>query len=126
MKVVRFRHNNDGSGYGSEDIGRMQTQQNFLKAVAQQTLTVGNLDKIDEFVNIFNTYVDTDLTLGNLAWLAKEAISMGAENISFSTLPSEWRSPYIYLDREEVLTLLNTYLNPYVEDRTMEDLNIPS
>ena len=126
MKVVRFRHNNDGSGYGSEDIGRMQTQQNFLKAVAQQTLTLSNLDKIDDFVKIFQQYVDTDLTLGNLAWLAKEAISMGAENISFSTLPSEWRSPYIYLDREEVLTLVNTYLNPYVEDRTMEDLNIPA
>ena len=126
MKVVRFRHNNDGSGYGNEDIGRMQTQQNFLKAVAQQTLTLSNVDKIDTFVKIFQQYVDTDLTLGNLAWLAKEAISMGAENISFSTLPSEWRSPYIYLDREEVLTLVNTYLNPYVEDRTMEDLNIPA
>ena len=32
MEVVRFRHNNDGTGYGSEDIGRMQTQQDFLKS----------------------------------------------------------------------------------------------
>ena len=32
LKVVRFRHNNDGTGYGSEDVGRMTTQQNFLKA----------------------------------------------------------------------------------------------
>ena len=126
LKVVRFRHNNDGSGYGSEDIGRMQTQQNFLKAVAQQTLTVGNLDKIDEFVKIFNSYVETDLTLGNLAWLGKEAIGMGADAIQFSTLPNEWRSPYIYLNQEETLTLVNTYLNPYVEDRTAEDLNIPT
>ena len=126
LKVVRFRHNNDGSGYGSEDIGRMQTQQNFLKAVAQQTLTLSNLDKVDDFVKIFQNYVETDLTLGNLAWLGKEAIGMGAENISFSTLPNEWRSPYIYLDSEEVLTLVNTYLNPYVEDRVMEDLDIPS
>ena len=126
LKVVRFRHNNDGSGYGSEDIGRMQTQQAFLKAVAQQTLTISNLDKIDSFVKIFRQYVDTDLTLGNLAWLGKEAIGMGAENISFSTLPNEWRSPYIYLDRAEVLTIVNTYLNPYVEDRVMEDLDIPT
>ena len=127
LKVVRFRHNNDGSGYGSEDIGRMQTQQNFLKAVAQQTLTVGNLDKIDEFVNIFNTYVDTDLTLGNLAWLGKEAIGMGADAISFSTLPNTWneRDGYIYLNQEETLVLVNEYLNPYVEDRAAEDLNIP-
>ena len=126
MKVVRFRHNNDGSGYGSEDIGRMQTQQNFLKAVASQTLTLSNVGKVDEFVKIFMEYVDTDLTLGNLAWLAKEAISMGAENIAFSTLPNEWRSPYIYLDPAATLEVVNQHLNPYVEDRTMEDLNIPS
>lgn len=96
--MVRFRHNNDGSGYGSEDIGRMQTQQNFLKAVAQQTLTLSNVDKVGEFAKIFQQYVDTDLSLGNLAWLGKEAISMGVDKISFSTLPNEWRSPYIYLD----------------------------
>ena len=77
LKVVRFRHNNDGSGYGSEDIGRMQTQQNFLKTVAQQTLTLSNVDKVGEFAKIFQQYVDTDLSLGNLAWLGKEAISMG-------------------------------------------------
>lgn len=126
LKVVRFRHNNDGSGYGSEDIGRMQTQQNFLKAVAQQTLTLSNVDKVGEFAKIFQQYVDTDLSLGNLTWLGKEAISMGVDKISFSTLPNEWRSPYIYLDPDATLELVNQYLNPYVEDRTMEDLDIPS
>ena len=124
LKVVRFRHNNDGSGYGSEDIGRMQTQQDFLKAVAKQTLTVSNLTKLDSFCKISQQYVETDLTVGNLVWLGGEAIGMGAENIDFSTLPGEWKSPYIYLDQAEVLTLINQYLNPYVEDRTAEDLNI--
>ena len=125
LGVVRFRHNNDGTGYGSEDLGRMQTQQNFLKAVAKQTLTVSNLDKVDDFVKIFQRYVETDLTLGNLAWLAKEAINMGVDNINFSTLPGEWKSPYIHLDPEETLALVNQHLNPYVEDRTAEDLNLP-
>ena len=126
IKVVRFRHNNDGTGYGSEDIGRMQTQQAFLKAVAAQTLTVSNLGKIDEFAKIFDAYVETDLSLGNLAWLGKEAISMGSDSISFSTLPGSWKDPYIYLDQEATLTLVNEYLNPYVEDRVPEDLQIPS
>ena len=123
IKVVRCR-----SVYASQDIGRMETQQKFLKAVAQQTLTLSNLDKIDEFVKIFQQYVDTDLTLGNLAWLGKEAISMGAENITFSTLPGVWDSNdnYIHLDPAATLEVVNQHLNPYVEDRTMEDLNIPS
>ena len=121
LKVVRFR-----SGYASQDIGRMETQQKFLKAVVKQTLRASNLDKVDDFVKIFKKYVKTDLELGELAWLGKEAITIGAENISFSTLPGEWKSPYIYLDPEAILTLVNEHLNPYVEDRVMEDLNIPS
>ena len=121
MKVVRFR-----SGYASQDLGRMQTQQAFLKAAAKQTLTPSNLNKIDDFVKIFQSYVETDLTLGNLAWLGKEAIAMGSDAISFSTLPNEWTSPYIYLNQDETLALINQYLNPYVEDRVAEDLNIPS
>ena len=121
MKVVRFR-----SGYASQDLGRMQTQQAFLKAATKQTLTPSNLNKIDDFVKIFQSYVETDLTLGNLAWLGKEAIAMGSDAVSFSTLPNEWKSPYIYLNQEETLALINQHLNPYVEDRVAEDLNIPS
>ena len=121
LKVVRFRE-----GYASQDLGRMNTLLAFLIAAAMQTLTPANLDKIDDFVKIFQSYVETDLTLGNLAWLGKEAIGMGSDAISFSTLPGEWKSPYIYLDQEAVLTLVNEHLNPYVEDRVAEDLNIPS
>ena len=127
MEVVRFRHNNDGTGYGSEDLGRMQTQQKFLKAVAKKMLTASNiLTKIDDYAKIFNQYVDTDLSVGNLAWLGTEVLKMGVDKIDFSTLPNEWRSPYIYLIPDETLTLVNTYLNPYVEDRTAEDLHLPS
>lgn len=120
LKVVRFRE-----GYASQDIARMETQQAFLKAVAEQTLQVSNLTKVDQFVKIFQQYVETDLTLGNLAWLGSKAISIGAENVAFSTLPGEWKSPYIYLNKEETLALVNEHLNPYVEDRVAEDLNIP-
>ncbi len=126
LKVVRFRHNNDGSGYGTEDIGRMSTQQDFLRAVAKQTLTLSNLDKLNDFVKIFQSYVETDLTLGNLAWLGTQLFSMGSDKIDFTTLPGVWKDYYIYVDQEETLTLVNQFLNPYVEDRVPEDLNIPS
>ena len=127
LRVVRFRHNNDGTGYGSEDLGRMQTQQKFLKAVAKKMFSFENLaSNARKYAEIFGQYVDTDLSAWDLAWLGTEALKMGLDSIDFSTLPNEWKSPYIYLNPDETLTLVNTYLNPYVEDRTAEDLNLPS
>ena len=126
LGVVRFRHNNDGTGYGNEDLGRIGTQQAFLKAVARQMLQLENIDKVSEFVRIFNKHVKTDLSLGNLAWLGKEALSMGLDKITFSTLPGQWdgaQSRYI-LDQAAVLELINASLNPYVEDRIAEDLHL--
>lgn len=125
LKVVRFRHNNDGTGYGTEDVGRMQTQQKFLKAVASQTLSLSNWNKVDDLIRIFSQSVTTDLTAGNLAWLAKEAVNVGTDGLEFSTLPGDWHKPYIYLRADEVLEVVNQHLNPYTEDRTAEDLNIP-
>ncbi len=129
MEVVRFRHNNDGSGYGTEDIGRIGTQQAFLKAVAKQLLQVENVKNIPALANIFFTYVETDLTLGNLAWLGTEAVSIGMENLRFHTLPGDgtgWykgQSVYV-LDPEATLALVNDALNPYADPLTMEDMDI--
>ena len=94
MEVVRFRHNNDGTGYGTEDIGRIGTQQAFLKAVAKQLLQVGNVKNIPALVDIFYTYVKTDLTTGNLVWLGNEALNIGTENIHFATLPGDGSGYY--------------------------------
>ena len=126
LRVVRFRHNNDGTGYGSEDLGRMQTQQKFLKAVAKKMLSFENLiSNPRKYAEIFGQYVGTDLSVTDLAWFGMQVLGMGVDKIDFSTLPNEWKSPYIYLDPDETLALVNTYLNPYVEDRTAEDLNLP-
>ena len=119
LKVVRFRE-----GYASQDIGRMHTQQEFLKAVAKQLMTPANMDKLGDFCKIFVDYVKTDLTVGNLFWMGTAVAGIGTENIEFATLPGEWKSPYIYLNQEEVLAMVNEHLNPYTEDRTAEDLNI--
>ena len=95
LKVVRCRN-----GYASQDIGRMQTQQDFLKAVAKQLMTPEIALKLPDLCGIFINYVETDLNAGNLAWLGGEVLNMGMDNISFATLPGEWHDPYIYLDQE--------------------------
>lgn len=128
LEVVRFRHNNDGSGYGTQDLGRIGTQQAFLKAVAKKTLTVSNLGKISQFSQIFHDSVDTELSMNSLAWFGTQVVNIGTDNVHFSTLPGAWSgSRCLYLvDQDKALTLINESLNPYKTDRTASDLNLPS
>ena len=124
LKVVRFRHNNDGSGYGTEDIGRIGTQQAFLKEVFRKMLA--NPQKITGYVRIFSEYVKTDLALSELAWFGEQALVMGMDKLSFATLPGEWsgRLNRWVIDPEAALALINTGLNPCVADRTLDDLHL--
>ena len=124
LKVVRFRHNNDGSGYGTEDIGRIGTQQAFLKAVFQKMLT--NPQKITAYAQIFSEYVKTDLAVSELAWFGQEALLMGMDKLSFSTLPGVWsdRLNRWVIDQDAALELVNSGLNPYLIDRTLADLHL--
>ena len=128
MEVVRFRHNNDNTGYGGrQDLGRIGTQQAFLKTVAQKLMKLENVPAMAE---TFLKYVKTDLTLGNLVWLANQALSMGGmDAISFATLPGDGAGWYkgmsVYaLDPEQVLEMTNSMLNPYATDITADDQNI--
>ena len=129
LRVVRWRKNNDGTGYPTADIGRIGTQQAFLTAVAKQTLKLSNLDKIPEMAEIFEKWVDTDLKLSNLIWIGEQALSIGSDNISFHTLPGDgagWYQggSYYVLDAEGVLEMVNTYFNPYHRELTLEDMDI--
>ena len=130
MEVVRFRHNSDkdNPGYGGrQDIGRIGTQQAFLKTVAQKLMKIENVPAMAE---TFLKYVKTDLTLGNLVWLANQALSMGGTDaISFATLPGDgagwYKGKSFYtLYPEQVLEMTNSMLNPYATDITADEQNI--
>ena len=129
LEVVRWRKNNDGSGYATADIGRIGTQQAFLTAVAKQTLQISNWDKIPGMAEIFAKWVETDLKLANLIWIGEQALTMGSENIVFHTLPGDgagWYKggSYYVLDPEGTLELINAYFNPYQRELTSEDMYI--
>ena len=126
LKVVRFRHNNDGSGYGTEDIGRIGTQQAFLKAVFKKMLA--NPQKLTSYVEIFSEYVKTDLATSELAWFGQQALLMGLDKLNFETLPGVWseRLSFWVVDQDAALELINNGLNPCTADRTLDDLHFVS
>ena len=129
LEVVRWRQNNDGTGYATADIGRIGTQQAFLMAAAKQMLQISNWDKIRSYAEIFQKWVDTDLELANLIWLGEQALTVGSDNITFHTLPGDGAGyykggSYSVLDPAAVLELINSCANPYQRELTLEDMTI--
>ncbi len=90
-QVVRFRHNNDGTSYpteyGDNDLGRMRTQREFLKAVIKKLATPSTLTKVNDLIKIANNNVTTNLDLSLAKDYAPYAVEFKSENLKTATLP---------------------------------------
>ena len=137
MEVARYRHDNNnpdgtpGPNQDYTDVGRTKTQQEMLVALAKKVLAWDSLTKINGFVEIFNQYVETDLTLSNMLFFAQKAIDLDVSN-SVETATLEGRGDAIYqgslwcfeLDEEKTVDTVNRLINPYSRALTAEDMNL--
>lgn len=128
LKVVRYR-----KGYATGDIGRIETQQDFLASAAAQIIENKDSINVTTIARIFLEYVDTDLTSGNLIWFAKEFFKMDSENIRFHSLPGNYGDSvhqgsyyvsYVTIYVDEWLDIINDYLNPFNDPIMVNDLNL--
>ena len=138
MGVIRWRHNNSGGGYPDGDLGRVKTQQAFLKAVVEQLLQLKNVPKFGEFAKVFQRNVETDLSFNELFWFGQQAVLGGlkVENVKFVTMPNKPAScwsrtvknmqSYVVPDAKALLELVNNDLSPFVEPSVLSDLDIMS
>ena len=120
LEVCRFRQNNDGTGYG--DAGRQQTQRGVMTAVLKKVLA--NPEKINDYISIAQENLDTNLELSDMVWFGTKVLSFDTANLNTMAMPCEWHNPYMYLDPDETLTMVNEYLSPYVLPRTADMLDI--
>lgn len=90
-QLVRFRHNNDGttypSEYGTQDIGRMRTQREFLKAAATQILSGNNIFKIDDIMQVVFENIENNLKMEDIIKYIPSATEFNPENIQSEMLP---------------------------------------
>ena len=113
------------SCYPNADLGRVQTQRAFLTALVKQTITVSNVTKVTELINILSKYVKTNMPLDTMVYFATSAIGMDLDTaLSTATLPGEWKSPYEQTDAEAALGLVNELLPVYTEPVTADIMNI--
>ena len=140
MGLVRFRKSDrgvDGRISGYDDTGRVATQQAFLKAMFKQCLQIKNWTKITGYVEIFEKNVESDLTLGNMLWFARQAMELGEDGFTTVTAPGNYyaqawsrsigqMNSYVTLYPQQVVKLVNESFNPYLTNVTAANLDIMS
>ena len=124
LEVLRFR-----SGYSNADIGRIRTQQSFLKSAAEQILENRSSLSLTDLANVFINNVKTDLKLSDLIWFGREFMKLDSDSITFHVMPgnasdSVGVQSYVTIYVDEWLELINDSLNPFNNDITTDDVSI--
>ena len=138
MGLLRWRHNSIGDtgridnsyGYAEGDIGRIRTQQSFLKATLSKCLqpTV-LLPNLTGYINIFLENVETDLTIPELVYFAKSAVgALDMDDVSFITMPYRpaGDGAHVVPIGSELVETVNNGFNPYLEDVRLGELKLYS
>ena len=132
VEYLRWRHNDDGTGYDDGDIGRVTKLQDFLVTVGSAVLSPTNVLKIPAIASAVSNNVDTDLTTSQILWLGMQGMKMDMqEDISMQTLIGDcamvnfgdniW---FYILDEDMVIDQINETFNPYIRSLTEEDFSI--
>lgn len=131
VQLCRWRQNNDGVRGGlNGDLGRIELQHDFLVALAKQCISIKNIAaNVADYAKIFHDYVDTNLSLGELAWFGLRFKDVGLDNIETYTLEGYadmlGNVSYYFLYPGKVAALMDEHFNPYVDHKiTTADLNI--
>ena len=127
-QLVRFRQNNNGTGYADGDLGRIELQHDFLSAAASQILSLSSITSWPALGRIVAENTETDLTLGNMVFYARSLQDLEAGNVSFSTAPHDLADirggSYVSLRTDEWLDMVNESLNPFTEPITADNLDL--
>lgn len=127
MGLVRFRR------YPEGDIQRVEVQQNFIKALIKECLSLKHWGKIKAYIDLAMKNVETDLELGSVVWFAGSVLgingvpALNMEDVYTCTLPGNYgagtycrtfpneKDPqsYVTIYPKKVVELVNERFNPY-------------
>lgn len=107
MEFLRFRKGDPGyPGYIEGDVGRIQTQQEFMKSAIGKALSL----RLPNVISSVYPYVKTNFTLTELLGLGVDAIGFSKENINTKIIPGVPQYmgglSFFILDGEEITKLL--------------------
>ncbi len=114
---VRFRQGNPGcKGYPMGDLGRIEAQQKFIKALAEQKLNAKYFFKATDIFNVIKKYVRTNYTSKDLLKHIGVISKIDPENVNMHQLPGSAQNigggSYYVCDTAKMLELKNTVFMP--------------
>ena len=122
LNLCRFR-----SGYPGGDLQRIETQHAFLTAVMKQMIAKG-IPNLPDLVDVLMKDVETDLEAANIAWFLRQFLRCAEEDVVFQTAPNYGSGingiSFVGLDVTAWLDMVNSSINPYVDDVTIGNVNI--
>lgn len=118
-KYVRFRSDELG------DIGRVQRQQKFLKAAAEQMFSIQNVGKISSLVATLDKHIDTDLNIQTMIKAANSFKLFGDDKVRSCMLYGQFDDStgvsYWSADRESINKSLDELGIPHMEEEVEND-----
>ncbi len=88
-QFVRFRQNNDGSGYPRGDLQRMEAQREFIMATVKQMISLESLSNIDDLIKIAQENLKTDLTFDEIYNYCTAVLTAENDAVEFVNTPGE-------------------------------------
>lgn len=129
LGVFRFRTGNHGGGYPGGDLERIGVQQDLIKTIASDMLSLGNIPNLTKIIDLLVKNVETDLDASNMAFFARQFLKCKAAGINFHTAPTGTTCyingiSYVSTDVTKWIEMVNELLNPFTEDVTLSNVNI--
>lgn len=106
LTFVRTRHT-----LADGDFGRMRNQQEFIKALASQAMSLSNVFKASSIVDAIASNLDTDMTPGQMADLVLQFKGMKSSDIDSANAPGGPKYvdgiSYVVLDEVKLTAMLD-------------------
>ena len=131
VKLLRWRKNNSGESLSVGDIGRVEIQHSFLKAMMSQAISLSTLTNIKEIAGIVDENLNSNLSYGEMIWFGEHVLMMEKDNIQFHGLPGDytgslWSSTYqnyqsyVFVNDSALRDIINGHMNPYTTEITAD------
>jgi cell envelope-related function transcriptional attenuator common domain len=88
-EYFRWRKNNDGSGLGTGDLGRIENQHVFIEKVIEKVDSVAVIPKIPKILGILPQYIDTNMSAKDLLKYGSAICTLKKDNITLSTVKGD-------------------------------------